>query len=456
MTYEEKKDFYRELRKLAVPIGIQSFLTALIGVSDALMLGRLDQESVAAVSIANQAAFLMSLFSYAIVSGGSVLISQYLGKNDRRTAQNIFCFVMKVEFLLTLVFFTVGFFFPDFFMRLYTPETELITIGASYLRIVSVSYLMNGMTLCFFMIMKVEGRARKTVVISAAMAVTNVIGDLFLIYGIWFFPKLRADGSAYATIAVEAVALVWCVIESVRGKGIRPDLKGMKWFSAEHAKDYAKVSLPMMASGVSWGVGFSLHSMIMGHLGTDAAASSSIAGVIQELVTCLIKGTAAGTGIMIGRLLGQDLFEKAKRYAREFWNVSLKAGLISAGIIALSGPLVVLFFKLTDTARSYLIFMLAYSALFVFGYSYNNIITCGVFPAGGDSRYDAWTVLISMWGFALPLSILGTFVFGWPVMLIYAVMMCDEIIKVPWIWPRYKKYLWLRNLTREESPDGQE
>ena len=157
---------------------------------------------------------------------------------------------------------------------------------------------------------------------------------------------------------------------------------------------------------------------------------------------------------MIGRLLGQDLFEKAKRYAREFWNVSLKAGLISAGIIALSGPFAVLFFKLTDTARSYLIFMLAYSALFVFGYSYNNIITCGVFPAGGDSRYDAWTVLISMWGFALPLSILGTFVFGWPVMLIYTVMMCDEIIKVPWIWPRYKKYLWLRNLTREESPDG--
>ncbi|MBQ7886920.1 MAG: hypothetical protein IJ313_08525, partial [Clostridia bacterium] len=49
------------------------------------------------------------------------------------------------------------------------------------------------------------------------------------------------------------------------------------------------------------------------------------------------------------------------------------------------------------------------------------------------------------------LALLGAFVFDWPVMTVYILMSIDEIIKVPFIYPRYKKYLWLTNLTREEN-----
>ena len=79
----EKKEFYQELFSLAIPIGLQSLLVALIGASDALMLGRLTQDSVSAVSLANQIAFIMSLFSGAVVGGGGVLLAQYWGKGDR-------------------------------------------------------------------------------------------------------------------------------------------------------------------------------------------------------------------------------------------------------------------------------------------------------------------------------------------------------------------------------------
>lgn len=67
---KEKKVFYKELFGLAIPIGMQNLLVALIGASDALMLGRLTQDAVAAVSLANQIAFIMNLFSGAIVGGG--------------------------------------------------------------------------------------------------------------------------------------------------------------------------------------------------------------------------------------------------------------------------------------------------------------------------------------------------------------------------------------------------
>ena len=79
------------------------------------------------------------------------------------------------------------------------------------------------------------------------------------------------------------------------------------------------------------------------------------------------------------------------------------------------------------------------------------LVVVGIFPAGGDARYDAISVFFATWCFALPLAVLGTFVFHWPVMLVYSLMCMDEIVKLPWVYPRYRRYLWLNNLTREEN-----
>ena len=451
MTRLEKKEFRRELFSLAVPISIQSLLVALIGATDALMLGRLTQDSVAAVSLANQIAFIMSLFNFSIVGGGGALIAQYWGKGDKRMVKNIFCTMLKYSFLISFVFFCLAFFLPERLMAIYTNEESLITIGASYLRMVSFSYLFNGVTQCYFQMMKVEDRASRSVFISVATLVTDVVLDFFLIYGNGPFPALGANGSAYSTIGVEAVALIWCIAESRKPGCIRPDLQGFLWFSRDIFKDLMKIALPMLASALAWGIGYSAHSLLMGHMGSDATASASIASLMLEVVTCVCKGLSAGAGIMIGKLLGDSQFDKARQYGKAFWGVSFWCGILNASLLGITGPIILHFFILTETARQYLVYMLCFTALYVFAYSFNTIITCGVFPAGGDAIYDSISVMISMWCFALPLAFLGAFVFRWPVMAVYIVMLLDEIVKLPWIYPRYKKYLWLQNLTREEA-----
>ena len=120
-------------------------------------------------------------------------------------------------------------------------------------------------------------------------------------------------------------------------------------------------------------------------------------------------------------------------------------------LLCILGPVANVFFVLTETARQYLIVMLIFTGIYVFAYSINTIIVCGIFPAGGDAKYDAISVFLATWCLAIPLALLGTFVFDWPVMLVYILVSIDEIIKVPFVYPRYKKFLWLNNLTREES-----
>lgn len=270
-------------------------------------------------------------------------------------------------------------------------------------------------------------------------------------YGKAGFPKLGADGSAYSTVVVELIALVWCIAESHRGDGVRPDLRSFRWSSAAVTKDLFKIALPMLGSSLAWGLGFSMHSFIMGHLGSDATAAASITSIAQELITCICKGISAGAGIMVGKLLGQNLFDKAREYGRKFSRISFWAGVLHMLLLAILSPIVAEFFVLSETAKRYLTVMLIFSAFYVFAYSINTIIVCGVFPAGGDSRYDAVSVFFASWCFAIPLALLGTFVFRWPVMVVYILMCADEIVKLPWLYPRYKKYLWLNNLTREED-----
>ena len=451
MNIEKRKDnqeFYKRLFALAIPIGLQNLLFALIGASDALMLGRLAQDAISAVSLANQIAFIMNLFIGAVIGGGGALLAQYWGKGDKIMVRNLFCMMIKWAIGIELVFFVLAMLIPEGLMRIYTPNQELIRIGASYLRIVSVSYLLGGITHCYYVMMKLEGKAAKSVVISVVTLLADVIIDCFLIYGIAGAPKLGANGSAYSTVFVEMIALVYCIAESHREESIYPDFSGFRWHSKEVFSDFKKIALPMLGSSMAWGLSISMHSFIMGHLGSDATAAAAVTSVVHELITCVCKGISAGAGIILGKILGQGLFEQAKEYGRKFCCISFWVGGIHVLLLAITGPVMAVFFVLSDTAKQYLTIMLLFSALYVLAYSINTIIVCGVFPAGGDSKYDAVSVFFATWCFAIPLALLGVFVFKWPVMVVYIVMCVDELVKLPWVYPRYKKYIWVRNLTR--------
>lgn len=444
-----KKEFRKELLALAVPLALQNLLTALVGASDALMLGRLNQESIAAVSLANQVAFVMSLFASSVVGAASALISQYWGKGDRKGVERFMSMAVRYSMIVGFAFFLAAFLAPEFLMSFFTNEQEMISIGSGYLKIVSFSYLFNALSQPYLMGMKIDGRVKESLAISAVTVVVDMTVDFFLIYGIAGVPALGANGSAYSTIVVEMIAFLWCVIRSNQKNAIRPSAQYFLNFTKVFEQDLWKMTLPMLASGLAWGLSITAHSFIIGHCGTDATAAYSVSNVAQELIQGMAHGLAAGSGIMIGKLLGDNQLEKAKAYGDRCWWVALLCGFFNMALLGLVGPLVYAFYVLEPAAKQYLIYMLVYTTFYMFAYSFNTVFTCGVFPAGGDAMYDAISVGIATWLLALPLALLGLFVFHWPVMIIYMVMCMDEIIKVPALFLYSKRYVWLKNITRD-------
>ena len=107
-------------------------------------------------------------------------------------------------------------------------------------------------------------------------------------------------------------------------------------------------------------------------------------------------------------------------------------------------------------AASYLQGMLIFCGINIMFQSVNATVLDGVFCAGGDSKFDMKGNIGAMWCFSVPMGFLAAFVFKWPVMIVYCIVNLDEIVKIPAVYLHYKKYIWVRNITRESGITGKD
>ncbi len=442
------KDFYKKLWFLTLPIAFQSLMLASVAAADAIMLGRIEQDSMAAVSLATQVQFVQNMMLMAATSAGSILGAQYWGKGDKKTINEIFCMMLRVSGLFSIIVAAGCIFVPQYLMLAFAHDKTLVSIGAGYLRIAGWSYLLTGFSQCYLTIMKVSDQPRRSALISTLSVFINIVLNAVLIFGLLGFKAMGAKGAATATLIARVVELILCIVSSYQKGFIHPEWSRFFARNKELAHDFRKCALPLLGASLLWGVGFTSYTAVMGHLGTDPAAANSIAAVIRDLVCCFCNGIGAAAGIVVGNELGAGHLERGKLYGERCMKLSYIIGFASTAIVLAVTPLVMHYMKLTPQAASYLKGMMIIMAVYMIGRTVNTVIINGVFAAGGDTLFDMYSLCVCMWGLAVPLAFLGAFVFHWPVLLVYSCTCLDEVGKIPWVMAHYRKYKWVKDLTR--------
>lgn len=438
----------KRLTKIAIPVALQNLMLALVAVSDALMLGNIEQNAMSAVSLATQVQFIQNIFFFAMVGAGAILGAQYWGKKDTFSFRDVYNTLLRLTVLTSVIFCLLCELAPGFLMRLFTNEPALIEIGVSYLKIAGWSYLFVGTSQSLLSLMKVSDHVKTTVVISVGTVVLNIILNAVLIYGLFGLPRMEAEGAALATLIVR-------ILEFIISAGIvfckgytAPNLKRLFVWNRPLVGDYLKCFLPLFGAGLLWGVGFTAYSAFMGHLGEDAAAASSVCAVVRDCVCCVTEGLATGAGIVIGNELGAGNLPGAQKYGDRIVKIAFIAGILSAVLMFLLTFPVTGFVKLTEEAGKLLYGMMVVMSVYMIGRCVNTIVINGIFAAGGDTMFDLYSLAITMWGLAIPLAALGTFLFHFNPVLVYACTCLDEVGKIPWTIQHYRKYKWVRDLTR--------
>ena len=446
----DNRAFYRKLRTLALPIALQSLMLAAVAAGDALMLGQVAQEEMTAVSLATQIQFVQNMFLGAVTAAGGILGAQYFGKGDRRTIQDLFNLMLRLCGLISLLFFAACELTPEYLMRCFAHDETLIGIGSAYLRIAGWSYLITGVSQCYLTVMKVTDHVTPSAVISSSAVVLNIGLNAVFIFGLLGAPAMNARGAALATTMARVIELALCVIVCAGKDYIRPAWRRLVRGQRQLTADFRRQCMPLLGAFLLWGVGFTSYTAIMGHMGGDAAAANSVSAVVRDLICCACNGIGSAAGIMVGNELGAGRLEMGKAYGIKLKNISWVVGFVSTAIVLALTPLVVNMVKLTEEAHAYLTGMMVIMAFYMIGRCVNTVTINGVLDGGGDTIFDMYSLAVCMWGIAVPLALLGAFVFHWHVLAVYACTCLDEVGKIPWVMLRVRKYKWVQDLTRKE------
>ena len=267
------------------------------------------------------------------------------------------------------------------------------------------------------------------------------------IFGLLGMSKLKIAGAALATVIARVIEVAWCIIETAKKDSVKLKTQCLLHNDKRLCNDFWKYTSPVLCNEIVWGVGFTMYSVIMGHMGTDAVAANSIANIVKNLVACFCLGLGSGGGIMVGNELGAGKLELAKVYGRKLCKLSIICGAVSGLFLLGISPLILTVTHLSDTANEYLRYMLYMCSYYMIGKSINGTTIAGIFCAGGDSKFGFFCDAVTMWCITVPLGMLAAFVLKLPVLAVYFIVNLDEIVKLPAVYRHYKKYKWVKDLT---------
>lgn len=445
----KKKAFWKSLLTLVIPIAVQSFLSNAVNSADVIMIGKVGQAELSAVSLANQFQFLLFGLAFGLNSGITMLTSQYWGKKDEKAIEIVLGIALKIGFALSLLITLCTMLLPETMMRIYTADEELIRIGSVYLRALGPAYLLCVLSAAYQAMLRSVERAAKATVFSSCALVLNVVLNAVLIFGLFGLPALGVQGAAYATVLARLVEFLLCLTDALSGRTLRFHLGNVLGHNKALTRDYFHYAVPAALGDISWTVAFSTYSIIMGHLNADVVAANSVAVTVRDLCTVIAYAIGGGACVMIGIKIGEGEQEEARAQADLFCLLSLAVGVLTGVAVLLIRPLIFRYFDLTERAQGYLNFMLIISSYYVIGQVMNTLWIAGIFRCGGNTKWGLICDTVTMWCVSVPLGFLSAFVFKFPPMLVYFILCLDEFWKMPIVYKHYRSYVWLKDITRE-------
>jgi len=158
-------------------------------------------------------------------------------------------------------------------------------------------------------------------------------------------------------------------------------------------------------------------------------------------------GIASASSIMIGNSIGEGREEQAIDYAKKFIKVSSFISIILGLGLALSSPLILDLFNVSNEVRdSTLIMLYIISIIFIVRFL-GLVIIVGILRGAGDAKSALKIEGFTMWFIGVPLTIMGAFLFKLPVHLVYALAILEEVVKFILGLIRLKSRKWIKNVT---------
>lgn len=453
------RTFLKKIGILAIPIAIQEIFTTLLQFVDIIMVSYIttaaktetgENIAIAAVSFAGNNFFLFILLLVGITSGCSIFTAQYWGDKDVASVRKTVGASLIGASVGALAFTIPSIIFAEQFIGFFTKDPAVIALGASYLRIISISYFFTGITFALGSSMRSITSVKIPIAISIFAVLLNTLLNYLLIFGKLGFPELGVNGAALATLISKVVEMLLLIALMKYFKSPIASGKLHEYITFPHGfiPRLTKVTLPVVGNEMGWALGIFAYSKIFSTLGTDAATAFSIAERVAFLFMVVFIGTSSATATLIGNTIGAGNISEAKENSKR---IIFLAILLAIAIGVLSGVMAPLWpvymFKVATPEMQQIISILIICTAITLPFKAINIHGVnGLMRSGGDTHFSMFTDIGCLWLIGIPIAIVTGVVLKLPVYSVYLFISLEEVIKSVIILRRIRSGKWIRRV----------
>lgn len=431
----ETKDFLSILFRLSLPVIFQNVLHSLVNLIDTIMVESLGDVALGAVGLGNQIYFVIHLIIFGVASGVSVFISQYWGNQDLKGIHKSIGIGLSIITPITFAAMLFVIAMPQTVLSLFTAQPDLLEEGAKYLRVVSISYVFSGITMILGVSLRSTENVLDPFLSTIASLCINVFLNYVLIYGKLGFPQMGIVGAGLATSIARIIeTFILLVVIYYKKSPVAFKIKTAFSFTRDFIRRFIKTSSFVMITETLWGFGttlfFAAYGRVAGGIETEVVAAVNVSKTIENLVLVFYWGFAAASAVTVGKFIGQNMFDKARRYAYRFILTGLLAGLVlGLTLFFISPPIIAMFDDISQSARDYAqLYMVMFSA-FLFLRGSCAITTVGVLRSGGDTVVAMLIDIVPLYLIVLPAMFIATLVFKAPPWVLFAIAMSYDLIR---------------------------
>lgn len=306
----------RDLKKLLIPLIIEQVLSSLMGTADTMMVSRVGSAAISGVSLVDSINKLVIFLFTALATGGTIICSQYLGRQDKADSDKAARQVLLSSFVLSLAVTAFCFVSYKWLLRVIFGRVEQSVMDAavSYFYITIYTYPFVALFGAASAIFRASGNTRLSMIISVSCNMLNIIGNALLIFGL----NMGVAGAALATLISNVIAAIVILICLARPGGevnigkltaIRPDFR-MIWL-------VLCVGLPTGIENAMFQFGKLIVQSTVSTLGTAAIAANAMVVVLELFTSMPSQAIGLGLVTVAGQCIGAGRLDEARFYTKK-------------------------------------------------------------------------------------------------------------------------------------------
>lgn len=466
--FTQDRGFYRTLFSIFTMVMLQNVVAYSVNMLDNIMLGSYAQAALSGAATVNQIFFMVQQVTLTVCDALVILASQYYGQKRMSPVRKVAGHALKLAFVWGIFFAGLCLILPGQLLGIFTRDPEIIGQGQAYMDILLFTFPLFMASATLMAALRVVGTVRISFYISVLSLIVNASVNYTLIFGHFGFPEMGVRGAAIGTLIsrfLEFVIVYGYVrfkdrqldlfSEDFLGLGNRDRNSAQSKADRELGRDYMKVAVPVMLTGILWAVSVPLQTAILGHLpgpdASDAIAANSVAMTFYQYLKVVVAAMASASGVVMGQSVGRGDMQRIRSDARTLSVLDLGIGIFLAAVLFLLRTPLLSLYSLTDSALRYADQIMVILCFVMIGMSYQMPVSNGVLRGSGDTQFTMWLNLISVWVIVMPLSFLAAFVWKLPVPIVVLCIQSDQLFKGLPVFLRVRSGRWIRHLTREDA-----